>query len=97
PPYPTEEIHLGTALNKILRDLVFKTKSMPGHYPPNVPGWDCNGLPIETQVEKSWAEKGKFRLRSSASCAVNSRSVTSNSTKKISSASAFSAAGTIPI
>ena len=50
PPYPTGEIHLGTGLNKILKDLVVKTKSMAGHYAPYVPGWDCHGLPIETQV-----------------------------------------------
>ncbi len=44
PPYPTGEIHLGTGLNKILKDLVVKTKSMAGHYAPYVPGWDCHGL-----------------------------------------------------
>ena len=52
PPYPTGEIHLGTGLNKILKDLVVKTKSMAGHYAPYVPGWDCHGLPIEHQVDK---------------------------------------------
>src|SRR6266446_740954 len=59
PPYPTGEIHLGTGLNKILKDLVVKTKSMAGHYAPDVPGWDCHGLPIETQVEKELGGKGK--------------------------------------
>src|ERR1700726_4936743 len=59
PPYPTGEIHLGTGLNKILKDLVVKTKSMAGHYAPYVPGWDCPGLPIETQVEKELGGKGK--------------------------------------
>ncbi|OLE56736.1 MAG: isoleucine--tRNA ligase [Acidobacteria bacterium] len=59
PPYPTGEIHLGTGLNKILKDLIVKTKSMAGHYAPYVPGWDCHGLPIETQVEKELGEKGK--------------------------------------
>ena len=59
PPYPTGEIHLGTGLNKILKDLVVKTKSMAGHYAPFVPGWDCHGLPIETQVEKELGGKGK--------------------------------------
>jgi isoleucyl-tRNA synthetase len=59
PPYPTGEIHLGTGLNKILKDLVVKTKSMAGHYAPYVPGWDCHGLPIETQVEKELGGKGK--------------------------------------
>src|SRR2546428_5409586 len=59
PPYPTGEIHLGTGLNKILKDLVVKTKSMAGHRAPYVPGWDCHGLPIETQVEKELGGKGK--------------------------------------
>jgi isoleucyl-tRNA synthetase len=59
PPYPTGSIHLGTGLNKVLKDLVVKTKSMAGHYAPYVPGWDCHGLPIETQVEKELGGKGK--------------------------------------
>jgi isoleucyl-tRNA synthetase len=59
PPYPTGEIHLGTGLNKILKDLIVKTKSMAGHCAPYVPGWDCHGLPIETKVEKELGGKGK--------------------------------------
>ena len=59
PPYPTGTIHLGTGLNKVLKDLVVKTKSMAGHYAPYIPGWDCHGLPIETQVEKELGGKGK--------------------------------------
>src|ERR1700690_3405618 len=59
PPYPTGTIHLGTGLNKILKDLIVKSKSMAGHYAPYVPGGDCHGLPIETQVEKELGGKGK--------------------------------------
>jgi isoleucyl-tRNA synthetase len=59
PPYPTGTIHLGTGLNKILKDVIVKSKSMAGHYAPYVPGWDCHGLPIETQVEKELGGKGK--------------------------------------
>jgi isoleucyl-tRNA synthetase len=59
PPYPTGTIHLGTGLNKILKDMVVKSKSMAGHRAPYVPGWDCHGLPIETQVEKQLGGKGK--------------------------------------
>jgi isoleucyl-tRNA synthetase len=59
PPYPTGTIHLGTGLNKILKDLIVKSKSMAGHYAPYVPGWDCHGLPIETQVEKELGGKNK--------------------------------------
>jgi isoleucyl-tRNA synthetase len=57
PPYPTGEIHLGTALNKILKDMVVKSKSMSGFRAPYVPGWDCHGLPIETKVEKELGGK----------------------------------------
>src|SRR5260370_29856338 len=52
PPYPTGTIHLGTGLNKILKDLIVKSTSMPGHYAPYVPRSDCHRLPIETQVEQ---------------------------------------------
>ncbi len=59
PPYPTGTIHLGTGLNKIVKDLIVKSRSMAGYYAPYVPGWDCHGLPIETQVEKELGGKGK--------------------------------------
>jgi len=57
--YLTGEIHLGMGLNKILKDFIVKTKRMAGHYAPYVPGWDCDTLPIETQVEKELGGKGK--------------------------------------
>jgi len=57
PPYPTGEIHLGTGLNKILKDMIVKSKSMAGFRAPYIPGWDCHGLPIETQVEKELGGK----------------------------------------
>ncbi|MEP6946469.1 MAG: isoleucine--tRNA ligase [Acidobacteriota bacterium] len=59
PPYANADIHIGTALNKILKDFVVKTHSMMGFDAPYVPGYDCHGLPIETHVEKKLAEKGK--------------------------------------
>jgi isoleucyl-tRNA synthetase len=59
PPYPTGTIHLGTGLNKILKDIIVKSKTMAGFRAPYVPGWDCHGLPIETQVEKELGGKGK--------------------------------------
>jgi isoleucyl-tRNA synthetase len=52
PPYANGDLHLGTALNKILKDIIIKYKSMSGHYCPYVPGWDCHGQPIEYNVEK---------------------------------------------
>ncbi|HUI28241.1 MAG TPA: isoleucine--tRNA ligase [Candidatus Kryptonia bacterium] len=52
PPYANNNIHLGQALNKILKDFIVKLKAMSGHLAPYIPGWDCHGLPIELQVEK---------------------------------------------
>jgi len=57
PPYPTGHIHLGTALNKILKDMVVRSKCLAGFRAPFIPGWDCHGLPIETQVEKEMGGK----------------------------------------
>jgi hypothetical protein len=59
PPYANADIHIGTALNKILKDFVVKSRTMMGFDAPYVPGYDCHGLPIETHVEKKLAEKGK--------------------------------------
>ena len=58
PPYPTGHIHLGTALNKILKDMVVRSKSLAGFRAAFIPGWDCHGLPIETQVEKEMGGRG---------------------------------------
>ena len=52
PPYANGHIHLGQALNKILKDIVVKSRTMMGHDAPFVPGWDCHGLPIEHQVDR---------------------------------------------
>jgi isoleucyl-tRNA synthetase len=61
PPYANGHIHIGTALNKILKDLVLKSRTMLGYRAPYVPGWDCHGLPIEHQVDKELgAEKEKL-------------------------------------
>ncbi len=57
PPYANGNIHIGHALNKILKDIIVKYKAMQGHYAPYVPGWDCHGLPIELQVDKTLGEK----------------------------------------
>ena len=52
PPYANGDIHIGHAVNKILKDIVVKSKTLAGFDAPYVPGWDCHGLPIEHQVEK---------------------------------------------
>ncbi len=57
PPYANGNIHIGHALNKILKDIIVKYKSMQGFYSPFVPGWDCHGLPIELQVDKNLGAK----------------------------------------
>jgi isoleucyl-tRNA synthetase len=53
PPYANGDIHLGTAINKILKDMVVKSKTLAGFDAPYVPGWDCHGMPIEAQIEKT--------------------------------------------
>jgi isoleucyl-tRNA synthetase len=62
PPYANGNIHIGHALNKILKDIIVKYKSMTGHSSPYVPGWDCHGLPIELQVEKNIGRAKKLAL-----------------------------------
>ncbi len=59
PPYANADIHIGTALNKILKDFVVKSRSMMGFQSPYVPGYDCHGLPIENYVERELKKKGK--------------------------------------
>ncbi|MGA2403850.1 MAG: class I tRNA ligase family protein, partial [Syntrophobacteraceae bacterium] len=57
PPYANGHIHLGTALNKILKDVIIKSRQMTGMDAVYVPGWDCHGLPIEHQVDKELGKK----------------------------------------
>ena len=64
PPYANGDIHIGHAVNKILKDIIVKSKTMSGFDAPYVPGWDCHGLPIELVVEKSHGKNidpAKFR------------------------------------
>ncbi|MBI5177932.1 MAG: isoleucine--tRNA ligase [Nitrospinae bacterium] len=57
PPYANGDIHMGHALNKVLKDMIVKIKTMQGFDAPYVPGWDCHGLPIEHQVDKKLGKK----------------------------------------
>ena len=59
PPYANGHIHMGTALNKILKDVIVRTQQMAGKDSIYVPGWDCHGLPIEWKIEESYRKKGK--------------------------------------
>ncbi len=56
PPYANGDIHIGHAVNKILKDIVVKSKLMAGFDAPYVPGWDCHGMPIEIQIEKKYGK-----------------------------------------
>src|SRR5229473_149570 len=73
PPYANGRIHIGHALNKILKDMTVKARALMGHQTPYVPGWDCHGLPIETALlkEMKMSKRGvtdipKFRRDASA-------------------------------
>lgn len=57
PPYANGHLHMGHALNKILKDIIIKSKRMDGFFTPYVPGWDCHGLPIELMVDKKLGKK----------------------------------------
>lgn len=59
PPYANGHIHIGHALNKILKDIIVKSRTMEGYRVPYIPGWDCHGLPIEHQVTKQLGAKKK--------------------------------------
>ena len=58
PPYANGEIHIGHAVNKVIKDIIVKSRTLDGKDAPYVPGWDCHGLPIELQVEKKVGKPG---------------------------------------
>src|SRR5438045_1280543 len=59
PPFANGDVHIGNALNKILKDVIVKYKSLRGFHAPYLPGWDCHGLPIELQVTQEMRKKGE--------------------------------------
>ena len=61
PPYANGPIHIGTAMNKILKDMVNRSQQMMGYDAHFIPGWDCHGLPIEWQIEQDYRRKGKSK------------------------------------
>ena len=71
PPYANGNIHIGHALNKILKDLVTRSQSMLGFDSNYVPGWDCHGLPIEWRIEEEYRAKGKPKPDLSSGAAIN--------------------------
>ncbi|MCA3651229.1 MAG: class I tRNA ligase family protein, partial [Methylobacterium sp.] len=71
PPYANGNIHIGHALNKILKDLVTRSQSMLGFDSNYVPGWDCHGLPIEWKIEEEYRAKGKAKPELNSGAAIN--------------------------
>jgi len=71
PPYANGNIHIGHALNKILKDLVVKSQQMLGYDCPYVPGWDCHGLPIEWKIEEQYRARGNEKPNFSDPKAIN--------------------------
>ncbi|PPD16301.1 MAG: isoleucine--tRNA ligase [Methylobacterium sp.] len=71
PPYANGNIHIGHALNKILKDLVTRSQSMLGFDSNYVPGWDCHGLPIEWKIEEEYRAKGKAKPELTSGAAIN--------------------------
>jgi isoleucyl-tRNA synthetase len=70
PPYANGHIHMGTAFNKILKDLIVKSKQMAGFDAPYVPGWDCHGFPSSTTWTRNWERRKRTcpRWRSGKKC-----------------------------
>lgn len=63
PPFANGDVHMGTALNKVLKDLVLKSKTMAGYETPYIPGWDCHGLPIEYKVMQDARDEEPAEVR----------------------------------
>ncbi|MBV6501385.1 MAG: Isoleucine--tRNA ligase [Prosthecobacter sp.] len=63
PPFANGDVHMGTALNKVLKDLIVKSKAMAGFHAPYIPGWDCHGLPIEFKVVKEAKDLAPAEIR----------------------------------
>ena len=56
PPYANGDLHLGHGVNKVLKDIILKSRTLMGYDAPYVPGWDCHGMPIEIQIEKLYGK-----------------------------------------
>lgn len=96
PPYANGNIHMGTALNKIIKDIIVRYKNMTGFQAPYVPGYDTHGLPIELKAMKQLVGKGEISSWSCARSATSSPPSTSTSWASSSSAWASSAISRTP-
>ena len=92
PPYANGKIHLGHAINKILKDIIVKSKTLSGFDAPYVPGWDCHGMPIEREIEKLHGKNLPVEKTQSLCRAYAAEQVEQQ--KKTSSVLAYSAIGT---
>ena len=70
PPYANGDIHLGHALNKVLKDVILRSKFMAGYKVPYIPGWDTHGLPIETAIQKLGHNRKKWNYLISVNYAI---------------------------
>ena len=96
PPYANGSIHIGHSVNKILKDIIVKSKGLTGYDSPYVPGWDCHGLPIELKVEQEYGKPGeKFTAAEFALSAANMPPSRSMANVKTLSVSACWATGRI--
>ena len=98
PPYANAAIHLGHAVNHVLKDVIVKSRTLAGYDAPYVPGWDCHGLPIDLQVERRLRQAGQPTATPARSARPVASSPASRWTvsAKASSAWAPSATGTVP-
>ena len=98
PPYANGSIHIGHSVNKILKDIIVKSKGLAGFDSPYVPGWDCHGLPIELKVEQEYGKPAKnSRLRNSVRSVANTPPPRLTASVKTSSVWACWATGRIRI
>ena len=96
PPYANGDIHIGTAMNKILKDLIIRYKNMTGHYAPYVPGWDTHGMPIETAIQKKGVKRNTMSCQNSGTSAGTLPWISSTVSGNSSAAWGALAIGSIP-
>src|SRR5206468_3334408 len=94
PPYANGDIHIGQAVNKILKDVVVKSRNMAGFDAVYVPGWDCHGMPIEVQIEKTYGKN--IPVEKTQSLRGRMRPSRSSGRRRTSSAWASWATGSMP-
>jgi isoleucyl-tRNA synthetase len=93
PPYANGDIHMGTAFNKILKDIVVKSRTMAGFDAPYVPGWDCHGMP-GSGADREDARRKHLPIAGRSACAARTPPSRSSASARNSSASACWATGT---